>query len=116
MLNHLCRHNFCDFVKIPQKFLALPLLEITTLEYQIIGEFGIIRGLETFPKINNRKGVGVMAGGKKMTGKRFWYQYNKGRTKYCHILKAQKFSQMMYNYMDINSSLMLNFFRFLCVF
>ena len=30
MLNILCRHSFCDFVKIPQKFLPLPMLEITT--------------------------------------------------------------------------------------
>ena len=45
--------------------------------------------------------------------KLFWYQYNKGRTKCCHILKAHKFSLIMYNYMDISSSLMLNFFPFL---
>ena len=30
MLNILCRHSFCDFAKIPQKFLPLPMLEITT--------------------------------------------------------------------------------------
>ena len=30
MLNILCRHSFCDFVKIPEKFLPLPMLEITT--------------------------------------------------------------------------------------
>ena len=30
MLNILCRHSFCDFVKIVQKFLPLPMLEITT--------------------------------------------------------------------------------------
>ena len=30
MLNILCRHTFCDFVKIPQKFLPLRMLEITT--------------------------------------------------------------------------------------
>ena len=68
-------------------------------------------GLKTFPKINN-KGVRV----KKMTQKLFWYQYNKGRTNCCHILKAHKFSLMIYNYMDISSSLILIFFRFLCVF
>ena len=51
-----------------------------------------------------------------MTKKRFWYQYNKERSKCCHILKAYKFSLMICNYMDISSSLMLNFFRFLCAF
>ena len=30
MLNILCRHSFGDFVKIPQKFLPLPMLETTT--------------------------------------------------------------------------------------
>ena len=30
MLNISYRHSFCDFVKIPQKFLPLPMLEITT--------------------------------------------------------------------------------------
>ena len=30
MLNILCRHSFCDFVKIPQKFLPLPMLETIT--------------------------------------------------------------------------------------
>ena len=57
-----------------------------------------------------------MGGDKKMMQKLFWYQYNKGRTKCCYILKAHKFSLMIYNYMDICSSLMLNFFRFLCDF
>ena len=46
-----------------------------------------------------------MESGKKMTQKLFWYQYRKGRTKCCHILKAHKFSLMIYNYMDISSSL-----------
>ena len=32
-------------------------LTTLTLEYRIIGEFGIIGGLKSFPKINNR-GVG----------------------------------------------------------
>ena len=45
-----------------------------------------------------------------MMQKLFWYKYNKGRTKCCHILKAHRFSLMIYNYMDI--SLMLNFFFF----
>ena len=45
-----------------------------------------------------------------MTQNLFWYQYNKRRTKCCHILKAHKFAPMIYNYMDISSSLMLNFF------
>ena len=30
MLNILCRHSFCDFIKILQKFLSLPMIEITT--------------------------------------------------------------------------------------
>ena len=30
MSNILCRHSFCDFVKIQKKFLPLPMLEITT--------------------------------------------------------------------------------------
>ena len=34
--------------------------------------------------------------------KLFWYQYNKGRTKCCHILKAHKFSLMIYNYLRLN--------------
>ena len=89
-----------------------------TLEYRLIGGFVIIRGreegVETFPKINNR-GIGIMGEGVKMTQKLFWYQFNKGRTKCCHILKVHKFSLMIYNYMDISSSLMLIFFRFLCV-
>ena len=38
-----------------------------------------------------------------MMQKLFWYNYNKGRTKCCHILKAHKLSLMIYNYMDINS-------------
>ena len=60
------------------------------------------RGLETFTKkINNR--------GKRMTQKLFWYQYNKGRVKYCQILKAHKFSIMIYN-------CHAEFFSFLCVF
>ena len=29
--NILCRRSFCDIVKIPQKFLLLPMLEITTI-------------------------------------------------------------------------------------
>ena len=27
---YVCRHSFCDFVKMPKKFLPLPMLEITT--------------------------------------------------------------------------------------
>ena len=53
-------------------------------------------GLETFLKINNR-GVGIMrdggrGGGGKNDAKLFWCQFNKGRTKCCHTLKAHKFS------------------------
>ena len=33
-----------------------------------------------------------------------------GRTKCCHLVKAHKFSLMIYNYMDISSSLILIFF------
>ena len=51
-----------------------------------------------------------------MMQKLFCYQYNKGRTKSCHILKAHKFFLMIHNYMDISLILILNFFRFLCVF
>ena len=34
-------------------------------------------------------------GGGGRTQKLFWYQYNKGRTKCFHILKAHKFSLIM---------------------
>ena len=30
MLNILCKHRFCDFIKIPKKFFSLPLLKKTT--------------------------------------------------------------------------------------
>ena len=79
-------------------------LEIILSTYTESRGFGIIGGgggdWKLTKKINNR--------GKRMTQKLFWYQYNKGRVKYCQILKAHKFS-MIYN-------CHAEFFSFLCVF
>ena len=44
----------------------------------------------------NNRGVWNNGGGEGGgTQKLFWYQYNKGRTKCFHILKAHKFSLIM---------------------
>ena len=104
-------------VSMAQDYLLNLFIKIT-LEYRIIGSFGIIGRKGGWKLLQKLKigGAGIMERGKKMTQKLFWCQYSKGRTKCCHILKAHKFSLMIYNYMDISSSLMLNFFLSLCVF
>ena len=56
------------------------------------------------PKVHN-SGGGLEQGGN--DAKTFWCQYNKERTKCCHMLKADKF--FLNNYMGISSTLMLNF-------